>query len=64
MATLSVALIRDFPQYYGYFKRTSFKYAASLPRPQQAAEELQGLRRHQDRLHPRLRLQPGELGRA
>ncbi|HET6158235.1 MAG TPA: D-alanyl-D-alanine carboxypeptidase [Dongiaceae bacterium] len=26
MATLSVALIRDFPQYYGYFKQTSFKY--------------------------------------
>jgi D-alanyl-D-alanine carboxypeptidase len=26
MATLSVALIRDFPQYYGYFKRTSFQY--------------------------------------
>jgi D-alanyl-D-alanine carboxypeptidase len=26
MATLSVALIRDYPQYYGYFKRTSFKY--------------------------------------
>src|SRR5262245_44512567 len=26
MATLSVALIRDFPQYYGYFKKTSFKY--------------------------------------
>jgi D-alanyl-D-alanine carboxypeptidase len=26
MATLSVALIRDFPQYYGYFKSTSFKY--------------------------------------
>ncbi|NJM92490.1 MAG: D-alanyl-D-alanine carboxypeptidase [Rhodospirillaceae bacterium] len=26
MATLSVALIRDFPEYYGYFKRTSFKY--------------------------------------
>lgn len=26
MATLSVALIRDFPQYYGYFKRTSFNY--------------------------------------
>jgi D-alanyl-D-alanine carboxypeptidase len=26
MATLSVALIRDFPQYYGYFKRSSFKY--------------------------------------
>jgi D-alanyl-D-alanine carboxypeptidase len=26
LATLSVALIRDFPQYYGYFKRTSFKY--------------------------------------
>jgi D-alanyl-D-alanine carboxypeptidase len=26
MATLSMALIRDFPQYYGYFKRTSFKY--------------------------------------
>lgn len=26
MATLSIALIRDFPQYYGYFKRTSFKY--------------------------------------
>lgn len=26
LATLSVALIRDFPQYYGYFKRTNFKY--------------------------------------
>ncbi|MEZ5830341.1 MAG: D-alanyl-D-alanine carboxypeptidase [Dongiaceae bacterium] len=26
MATLSIALIRDFPQYYGYFKRTSFTY--------------------------------------
>ncbi|HEY3148990.1 MAG TPA: D-alanyl-D-alanine carboxypeptidase family protein, partial [Dongiaceae bacterium] len=26
MATLSVALIRDFPQYYGYFKQTSFQY--------------------------------------
>jgi D-alanyl-D-alanine carboxypeptidase len=26
MAMLSIALIRDFPQYYGYFKRTSFKY--------------------------------------
>jgi D-alanyl-D-alanine carboxypeptidase len=26
MATLSIALVRDFPQYYGYFKRTSFKY--------------------------------------
>lgn len=26
MATLSIALIRDFPQYYGYFKRTSFQY--------------------------------------
>src|SRR5262245_51875385 len=26
MATLSIALYRDFPQYYGYFKRTSFKY--------------------------------------
>ena len=26
MATLSIALIRDFPQYYGYFKRTKFQY--------------------------------------
>ncbi|HEX6120164.1 MAG TPA: serine hydrolase [Dongiaceae bacterium] len=26
MATLSIALIRDFPQFYGYFKRTSFQY--------------------------------------
>lgn len=26
MATLAIALIRDFPQYYGYFKRTSFQY--------------------------------------
>jgi D-alanyl-D-alanine carboxypeptidase len=26
MATLAVALIRDYPQYYGYFKRTSFQY--------------------------------------
>ena len=26
MATLSVALIRDFPQYYGYFSKTKFKY--------------------------------------
>lgn len=26
MATLSIALIRDFPQYYGYFSKTRFKY--------------------------------------
>jgi D-alanyl-D-alanine carboxypeptidase len=26
IATLSIALIRDFPQYYGYFKRTKFQY--------------------------------------
>ena len=26
LATLSVALIRDFPQYYDYFSRTKFKY--------------------------------------
>jgi D-alanyl-D-alanine carboxypeptidase len=26
LATLSVALIRDFPQYYGYFSKTKFKY--------------------------------------
>ncbi|MDX1710911.1 MAG: D-alanyl-D-alanine carboxypeptidase family protein [Rhodovibrionaceae bacterium] len=26
MATLSLALIRDFPQYYEFFKRTSFSY--------------------------------------
>lgn len=26
MAMLSIALIRDFPQHYGYFQRTSFKY--------------------------------------
>ena len=44
LATLSVALIRDFPQYYGYFKRTSFKYrGVNYRRPQQAAEVLQGL---------------------
>lgn len=27
LATLSIALIRDFPQYYGYFSKTKFKYA-------------------------------------
>jgi D-alanyl-D-alanine carboxypeptidase len=26
MATLSIALIRDFPRYYGYFSKTKFKY--------------------------------------
>lgn len=26
LATLSIALIRDFPDYYGYFSRTKFKY--------------------------------------
>jgi len=26
LATLSIALIRDFPEYYGYFSRTKFKY--------------------------------------
>ncbi len=26
LATLSIALIRDFPQYYDYFSRTKFKY--------------------------------------
>jgi D-alanyl-D-alanine carboxypeptidase len=26
LATLSIALIRDFPEYYGYFSKTKFKY--------------------------------------
>jgi D-alanyl-D-alanine carboxypeptidase len=26
LATLSIALIRDFPRYYGYFSKTKFKY--------------------------------------
>ena len=33
-----------------------------LPQPQRAADPLPGHRRHQDRLHARVRLQPGDVG--
>ena len=47
--------------YYRYFQTRVFNYAGRiLPQPQQAPRPGRGRRRHQDRLHPRLRLQPDD----
>ena len=60
--TILARAIQDrFPKHYRYFQTRVFNYAgAAPPQPQQAARPGRGRRRHQDRLHPRLRLQPDD----
>ena len=65
IATLSRAVMRDYPQYYHYFSIQQLR----LPRPhddqsQRPAGPHARRRRPEDRLHQRLRLQPRRLGGA
>ena len=54
-----------FPKYYRYFSTSSFAYRGQRhAQPQPPARQCRGRRRHQDRLHPRLRLQSRDLGQA
>ena len=65
MITLALRLQDDFPQHYPLFATRTFTYnGETYPQPQHAAVQLRGHGRHQDRLHPRLRLQPRGLGAA
>ncbi len=64
-AMLGRAIQERFPRYYRYFSTR----IVHLPRPahrqsQPPARQGRRRRRHQDRLHPRLRIQSGHLGAA
>ena len=61
LTILGRAIQDRFPRYYRYFQTRVFHYAgASHPQPQQAARPRRGRRRHQDRLYPRVGLQPAD----
>ena len=60
-ATLGRAIQERFPRYYRYFATSSFISRPCDPQPQSPARQCRGRRRHQDRLHPRLRLQSRDL---
>ena len=62
-ALLGLAIQERFPRYYRYFATRSFTYRGQRdPQPQPPARPGRRRRRHQDRLHPRLRLQSRDLG--
>ena len=61
-ATLGRAIQDRFPRYYRYFSTVSIQLSRPFdPQPQSPARQCRGRRRHQDRLHPRLRLQSRDL---
>ena len=63
MLTLALRLQDDFPEHYKLFATPHLHLRRPhLPQPQRPAHPLPGNGRHQDRLHARLRLQPGVLG--
>ena len=63
MATLGIALQRAFSAVLFLFLDPLVQIRqAAHGQPQPAARPRQGRRRHQDRLHPRFRLQPGLVG--
>ena len=65
MVTLALRLQDDFPKHYPLFAtRDLHVQRRYLQEPQQAARQLRGHGRPEDRLHPRLGLQPGRLGPA
>ena len=64
-AMLGRAIQERFPRYYRYFSTRRFTYRGQrIAQPQPAARHGRRRRRHQDRLHPRLRLQSRHLGAA
>ncbi len=59
---LGRAIQDRFPRYYHYFSTAAFNYHGQIdPQPQSPARQCRGRRRHQDRLHPRFRLQSRDL---
>ena len=61
-ATLGRAIQDRYPRYYRYFATIRVQLSRPVdPQPQSPARQCRRRRRHQDRLHPRLRLQPREL---
>ena len=63
MAILGLALREHFPQYYALFLDALLQlWPPAHGQPQPPARPRQGRRRHQDRLHARLRLQPRFVG--
>ncbi len=65
LATLANALIRDYPKYYPYFSRASFTYQGiEHPNHNRLMEIYPGHGRSEDRLYPRVRLQPRGIGGA
>ncbi len=64
-ALLGRAIQHRFPDYFGYFGINELHLSRQGDRqPQRAPRQRQGRGRHQDRLHPGLRLQPRLLGEA
>ena len=62
-AILGRAIQERFPRYYKYFSDPLLHVPRPVDRqPQSPARPRRRRRRHQDRLHPRLRLQPRHLG--
>ena len=63
MVTLALRLQDDFPKHYPLFATRTFDVQRRhLQEPQQPARQLRGHGRPEDRLHPRLGVQPGRLG--
>ena len=63
MSLLGRALQDRFPTYFRYFTTTSFTYnGAKIGNHNRLLGRVARRRRHQDRLHPRLRLQSRHLG--
>ena len=64
-AQLALALYHDFPREYRYFSTREFVFRGPAHRrPRPFARLVSRRRRHQDRLYPRLGLQPRDLGGA
>ena len=62
-AMLGRAIQERFPRYYSYFSTRAFTFRGqAIAQSQSPARPRRGRRRHQDRLHPRLRLQSRDLG--
>ena len=61
-STLGRAIQDRFPRYYRYFSTDGVQLSRPVdPQPQSSDRQRRGRRRHQDRLHPRLRLQSRDL---
>ncbi len=63
LTILARSLEDRFPRYFRYFSTEEFEYAGqTIGNHNHLLGRVDGRRRHQDRLHPGLRLQPPDLG--